>query len=246
MKFTVGDLNTRLSHGALSNLSVSAEGSGQIADAKVRDKIVDYVNDGLTRLHSKFILNEAQLIIELLEGRTDYPLESRYGLAAHVVDEVGSGGPGDLVDVPIFIIDDLQPFKDDLIKVLAVFDYGGNRVPLNDVEDPLSVFTPRTHLLQVPDSGVVQVLSLMYQARHVEIPYGDSDAVITLPDCLQTALTSFVASEFYSHMNGQENSAKGQEHYLKYEMLCQQAVDNDLVSSAVSSTNTNFEKRGWI
>jgi len=233
----VEDLFRRLSYGPLSNLSLAKEGAGEIKEES-QGKIVDYINDGLLRLYSRFLLKEAQLILQTIEGLTRYELAPKYGQAAHLADE-------DL-DTPVYILDALEPFQSDLIKVLEVFDTEGRRVHLNNAEEPSSVFTPRPSLLQVPYSVNVMALSLIYQAKHVKLEYDEPEAEILLPDCLHSALLAYVASEVFSHMNGPENSAKGQEHLAKFDRLCNEALENDLVSTSTSTTNSNFEKRGWI
>ena len=47
-------------------------------------------------------------------------------------------------------------------------------------------------------------------------------------------------------MNTQESTAKSQEHLATYEAICAEAIDRDLVNTSISSTNTSFEKRGFV
>jgi hypothetical protein len=237
MMLTVEKLFTLLSNGPLSNLAISDEGSGEIVETG-KHRIIDHANTGLLRLHTRFLLREKEMILQMIEGITRYELLSIYG-QKYKADNSDS-------TKPVFILDRLKPYTNDLIKVLSVFDIDGMRVPLNDQEDPMSVFTPMPNLLQVPGSVDYTALSLLYQAKHDELVYDDDDVEIFLPDALQPALVSFIASEIFSHMNGIENTAKGKEHLSKFDALCKEAVDNDLVSTAISNTNTNFEKRGWI
>lgn len=89
-------------------------------------------------------------------------------------------------------------------------------------------------------------LSLEYQARHAVLDHCDCEEEILLPDVLLRALKAYIASKVFMHMNTQENTAKGQEHYLVYESICAEVVEKDLVSSSSSTTNVRFQKRGWI
>src|SRR5690606_38352116 len=96
-----------------------------------------------------------------------------------------------------------QPFEDDVIKILSVWDEKGNKLVLNDSNDPCSLFLPRPDTLQVnnPKDGVQ--LAVIYQARHPKIDDRSENAInekIDIPFFLETAVQSFVAYKTYSHM----------------------------------------------
>lgn len=232
----VSDLLTKLSIGELSNLSLSNEGDGTIVEDR-QAKIISYINDGLLQLYSRFVLLEKMLIITMIEGTTSYYLLKRFA-ASRPASPTNTD--------PIYIMDAMEPFEEDDIKILEVRDHYSRRVPLNDTMDAHSMFTPRPNMLQVPRPVPGMPLSVIYQAKHRKLEPGVMEAPVYLPEVLEEALLSYVAGKTYSHMNGQDNSAKGQEYMAKYEMHCNLVVDRDLVNNTPATTSEIFTLNGWI
>lgn len=234
----VTQLLQRLSYGPLSNLSMSNDGDGTIVDAK-HPALIGHANEGLLKLYSKFNLKEAELVLEQMATVTGYRLHSKYSL------ENAAANP----TLPHYIIDSaLRPFTDDLIKVLAVYQTGGAQVPLNDDNHSKSLFTPTFDLLQVPDPEDGAPLYLIYQAKHAILAgsgAGYLDAIIELPEVLEEALVAYVAHKVYFYMNGVENTAKSGNFLALYTNMCNEAVEQDLVSTSLSSTNSKFDGRGF-
>lgn len=234
---TVEDLFKKLSFGPLSNLSMSNEGDGTIKEDS-QGKIINYLNDGLLRLYSRYNLRERELMLRMMNGYTTYHLLQRFAESRCETDPPSTD--------PIFIMDALDPFQQDVIKVLVVRSMNGQDIPINDEEDPRSVFTPKHNIIQIPRPTGGHVLSVIYQAKHKKIEYGVLSATIYLPEVLHEALVSFIAGQVFSHMNSAESTAKGTEHLRKFEALCADVVEQDLVSTAISTSNTLFKKRGWV
>ena len=235
----VPELLTKLALAELNNLFIGE--SNSIDEAKI-PKVILAINDGLTRLHTKFVLKEKNLILEMRDGMTFYHFKKKFAWSNYDRDN-----PPEMWNMPYIMDMNREPFEEDVIKVLAVYNYDGTKLPLNDAESPTSVFTPQAEMLQVSKVTPSRMLSVEYQAKPIKIPDSDYEEVeVDLPDFLVTALRYFVGSELYSQMNTQENIAKGQEYLGKFEISCQEAIDMDLVSTSTSTTNTRFEKRGWV
>lgn len=232
----VAQLFTQLSYGELSNLAMAMNGAGTIQEQD-QPKIINYANEGLIRLYSKFCLREKDILVEMVEHITNYHLNSRFAETKY-----------DPNVEPYPYIKDLpnEPFTDDVIKVLSVFDTLGNELPLNDAEQCDSVFTPQANVLQVPKPLEGVALSVHYQAKHPTLSEQRQEDEILLPDVLHGALTAFIAYKVYSHMNTEGATARGQEHYTMYTTLVQSVEETDTASTSVSSTNSRFQKRGWI
>jgi hypothetical protein len=225
----VRQLFKELSLGELSNLSLSADGTGVIVREK-QSKIMLYAQDGLTKLYGRFLLSEKSIKVETRDDVTTYPLELRYavsqgtsGVIAHIIDT------------------EEDPFLGDLIKVLSVVNSLGEYVPLNDGESLESLFTPSPSLLRVPEPGETYTVS--YQANHAILV--DETSTISLPSVLEPALKSFIAGKVYGHMNGQENAILAQGHMAEFENTVLNVIDQDLVNSSTSQTNSRFERNGW-
>jgi hypothetical protein len=225
----------RLSYGPLSNLAMSNDGDGTINVAK-HPSIVSYLNDGLLKLYAKLNLREAELVIEQMETVTSYRLKSLHALTTAVANPL----------LDHYIIDSAsRPFTDDLIKVIRVVSDGGLDLPLNDDNHPNSVYTPSSHLLQVPDPEHGKPLYVIYQAKHPVLTHTTLTAEIDVPDVLEPALVSWVAYNIYVNMNGQEHAAIAAAHLAAFENTLAEVADQDLVSTTQSHTNTKFHERGF-
>jgi hypothetical protein len=231
----LNELYRRLSFGELSNLSISSEGSGSIINDK-RPTVVLLANEALQELSKRFVLREKVLLIEQQEGLTTYRLEPMY--SSQNAETSG-------VNCPYIVDSEDEPFNDPVLKVLQVFDSCGQELPLNDRDNFWAVFTPQNNVLQVPNPQAGLPLSVNYQTFVKPILGVDPEEVIDIPVVLEKALTSYIAAHVLGNMNTQESNAKSQEHLLRFQAICAEAEDKDLLSISTSNTNTKFEKRGW-
>lgn len=231
---TLEELFSKLSRGELSNLSISGEGSGEIAEDHIQ-QLIDYTNEGMLKLYSRFVLREDDLMIEQQAHITQYHLLPKF------TQSHGSS------KVTKYILDvHCAPFNGDLIKILRVFDLNGCERPLNDEESYSSVYTPQPHVLQVPYPIQGEPLVISYQAKHRELATSDMKDVLDLPSTLEIPLQNYIAYKVFCHMNGQENIAKGQEFLSSYEADCLEIENKDLVNGSKSNTPTRFNRRGWV
>lgn len=232
----ISELYKTLSYGELSNLSIGMDGVGSILeDAKPR--ILHYANEGLTRLYGRFILKEKDVMIELVDHITNYHLLRMYAESYFDPEEVRYPYIKDLFN---------EPFTEDVIKILSVYNGVGQKLPLNDNERSDSLFTPTGKILQVPNPRTGVSLSVLYQAKHPELLPNDEDQDIHLPQVLEGALVAFIAYKVFSHMNTDVSTAKAQEHMSVYASVCDEVEQHDLVNSSISTTNSCFRKRGWV
>lgn len=238
----ISDLFRQLSYGELSNLAISNSGSGTIVDEK-HPQLIQYTNEALLALHSRFVLAEKELILEQVADETRYHLTSKYA------ENAGAGS-----GVPHHYIKDEEeaPFQDDLIKVLSVWGVDG-KYPLNDEGAPNSLFTPTPLLLQIPEPVAGMPVSVVYQAKHVllrDMALDEEDdlldQIIEIPHYLENALQQLISSKVFSHMNGQENILKGQEYLGAYEADCSAIEQRDLANQTFHTSHTKLENRGFV
>lgn len=234
----VSDLFTALSIGELTNLSMSGNGSGTIIESQ-RPKIINYSNEALLRLYARFLLKENDVLVQLYEHITFYHLLPRFAL--------NYATPTGEFDEPIRYLLDLpqEPFKDEVLKVLTIYDGKGRELPLNDEEKHNSLFTPQAKVVQVPKPLDETFINVRYQQRH-QVLTGDLNQSVDCPEVLLGALTAYIAYKVFSHMNTADSNAKAQEFMGIYEAVCTEATDRDLVSSSISQSNTRFARGGWI
>lgn len=232
----------KLSYAELSNLEVGNDGNGSIPPNDV-PQIVNYINEGLLRLYSRFILKTNTLIVECNEYRTRYHLSSKHSWLNATEEDKKDPEFSDK-----FIRDDPEhPYTDDLIKILTVYDTYHHKVPLNNHTDFRSVFTPVFDILEIPQPLTGLAYSVVYQAKHPLLDFEkDPLQEINLPDTLYEALGAYIAYKYYGNLNTQEAITNSQKYLTIYNQVIQDTIEQDLVSSSYSETNSKFHKRGWI
>lgn len=233
---TLAQVLEQLSLAELSNIHMSNSGTGVILEEYV-PKIVLHINEGLLRMHSRVVLSTKDVLVELQDHITNYHLLARFAKYA-----------GSLSLEPYLYIRDLpeERFKDDVIKILKVYDSSGSELPLNDEKKSMSVFTPQNNVLQVPAPVTGDCLSVVYQAKHPLLTVDRQDQRVEIPDGLFECLRAYVAHKVFSAIATQEAQVKSQEHYGNYEKLIEEIVLNDTANTSVSTTNSKFDERGWI
>lgn len=234
----ISSLFKKLSYGELSNLAISNSGSGTILEAKY-PQLIDYANEALTALYSRFLLSEKELIIEQVAEETRYNLTSKYAVF---------GGADSGVEHH-YIIDQTEAhFKDDLIRVLEVWGTNGKFV-LNDQAFEHSLYTPTPLLLQVPYPIDGEPLSVVYQAKHPALVDTGGTVLtqdVVLPYYLENAFQKMIASEVFSHMGGPENIMKSQEYLAAGEKDLLLIEEKDLANQTTHTSHTKLEQRGFV
>lgn len=221
----------------LNNTSVVTDNKLNVEPDK-QEYILEFINEAVTRLHSRFILKTNTLYLEMREGRTNYPLLARYSYMNY--DPAESEYPF-IRDTPS------HPFEEDVIKVLEVYDNLGRRRRLNDSNDPTGLFTPRPDTLQCIRPKHCEILSISYQARHpvIQLDEGNKQE-IDVPDTLLPAVKYWVGYSYYTGLNTAETAGKASEYLQMYEAICKEVEDYDLANGSDCTTNGLFEKRGWL
>lgn len=256
------DLFQQLSYGELSNLSMSFNGSGTLTDI-AKPKIVGYANEALVRLYSRFVLKENDVLVKMLPGVTYYHLLKQYAQQSY--------DPTDPDIVPYIMDLSREKFEEDVIRILSIYDSKNCKRPLNDDNAWNSIFTPQHQTIQNPLAYDGEVLSIHYQAKHKKLywdgvitsPVAGTDGAggneqpvgtvpaetlaqqILLPDVLMEAFTAYIAHRVYSSMNNDENNVKSQEHFINYKNICDEVMENDLVSNSTAPSNIKFRTRGF-
>lgn len=230
----IKDLYRNLSYGVLKNLAMSGEGSGDIRE-KDRGSVILAANEALLRLYSRFLLREKDVMIQMVDGITNYHLLKRF---AQFTDP-------QVEEYPYIYDMALEPFEEDVIKVLAVYNSDGFQLPLNDNEAPWSLFTPQATVLQVPNPEPNKALAVLYQARHPELEADKIEQPIELPYVLHGAFYNYIGYQIYTDIGTAESLSKAMLLLQNYNTICDDAVANDTVQTSIATSNSRFEKRGW-
>ena len=228
----------KLANGRLSNTFFIEESEGtNIIKVVHRPKVIDAINEGLVRLYTRFVLNEKDAIIALRSHITSYRLNSLYSETLY---------PQDGVEIPYILDLPGEVFINDVIKILYVLDYDGKELPLNDVNNSKSLYSPKFDVIQVPEPKTGDLINVIYQAKHIELTIDEPLEEIVLHSSLLGALESYVAHLLFSDINTDDAKIKSDKQLAKYEQICSEVLFTDIVSSSVISTKTKFNNRGWI
>lgn len=226
----------QLALGKLSNTSFCENGN---IKADKQEIVCQYLNEALLRLYTQFNIKEKSVLLELYEGRTEYPLTSEHSTRKR---------KGDLYDLFDFYIRDTDenPFEDDILTILAVWDDLDRKRPLNDPENILSVMTPEPNLLivNVPRTG--RVLNVIYRAKHLILTPDNVEAKVELPANLFGALYSYVAYLVHSAINTEQSVANAQKYYSEYQMIVNEVIQNQTMVPDKLVLDRKFIKRGWV
>ena len=206
--------------------------------------IITCIDEGLSRLYSRFYLRERHVVIQMQEGVTFYHFDKKYS--------VQNGDPF-LVPDPYIMDLPNDPFDQDLIKVMAVHDVNNKQYPLDDPSHPDSVFMVQYNVLHQPKPVEGDPMYVTYQAHHVPLFVRDPitdlyeiESEFLLPPVLESALSNYVAWMVYSRINTQEAAGKAASHLMLYEEICKEVERNDLVNGSRSCTNERFSNNGWL
>lgn len=226
----------KLARGKLSNLAISSNGS--IKSAAV-PKVLDAINEGIARLYSQFPIKESSVIVELVEGRTEYELSSEHSIRNKVGDPVP--------DWEYYIRDtDEQPFEDDIQVIYEVWDNWDRKRPLNDPDTYLSVYTPEPNVIAVNSGIKCRVLNILYRAKHKLLTLDNLDENIELPVNLNGALLSYVAYLIHSDMNTEASSIAAQKYFSEYQAVVNEVIQYGSVTPDKLVSDFKFIRRGWV
>lgn len=228
-------LHANLSFGDLSNLSIGDSGAGTIPAAQ-HDKILLFVNQGLTAIYKRFSLLEKEVVIEAQDNVYLYYLQRKYAMTE--VETI----------VPYKYLRDTatDPFLEDIIKILSVYNELGEKLPLNVPDDEDSLYTPKYDCLQIPEPVTGNAYTVLFQARHPVLVPNDLTQKIMLPSYLEEALQAYVAYRVLSPMNGEENTRRANDALLRYTMAVGEASDLDLPSTSQTTEGGKFDERGFV
>lgn len=236
----LGKMYRELSMGVLRNIAQANDGNGEIS-VNYRPTVVMYLNEGLNRLHSKFLLRENDLILQMYADVTNYHLVKRFATYA------GNEMPPENREERRYILDlPDEPFKEDVALIMQVFNNDGVQLPINDEFSVASVFTPQQQILQIPMPVDNRVVSVSYQALHPEIVHTDDDAFIFLPAHLMDALKAFVGFRAFSDMNQKDSRERAAELLGMYEGICDEILLQNLTAQSPGNSHTPFFQRGFV
>lgn len=238
--YTLQGLFDDLASGELSQINLNGEESEDTGfNTKAKNDIVSHLNLGLTEIHSKFPLNQKELVLQLYPEITQYFLDSKHAVSNSSSTEVK------------YIIDSIYyPFQDDIIRLESCYTELGEELYINDGSQEYSVFTADYRSVQVPFVESEIALSFIYRAKHQPISYSEgvdsSTIAINVPPYLYEALLYYIAYRVHKARHNQEARADSLQYYQLYTQRCVEAERNNMFNDSIEGSSNLLDTNGWM
>jgi hypothetical protein len=238
---TLLDVFRDLTYGELSQLHIGGLIPSELEsepDPANYTKIISHVNMGMTELYKRFFLLSREIYIQQYEEIELYQLHSNFNQT-----NVASTEPIKyILDTPD------NPFLDDLLKIEQVYDEVGCLLPLNDISEEFSVFTPSYRSVQIPYPKNENVFAVQYRADHPRIVWDQEtmpiDIEIDIPQSLYEALLFYVGSRAHTSMGG-DGGAEGGMYWQKFNQSCEDVMRLGLQVQGEPGA-WRFDQAGWV
>lgn len=232
------ELLQRLSFNELSSIAAGESGDGVI-QARRMGMVIDSINTALTDLYSRIPLSEKEIIVETVDWKSNYLLDSKHARST------GGTEMKWIVDSPTY------PFRDDIVKILSVCNEVGEELPLNDAQQWASAFTPTHNVLQLMHPGAKQAVTVLYQALHPKIlmePESGSNFLsqtIDMPALIEDLFRARIAQSVFSGI-GSDNAILRHQTYLSYvENRFNELKATTSLTDTGLDTNVKLHLRGY-
>lgn len=229
-----------LQYGELANVSISGNIDDEEGGIRSQDfpVICSHLNLALSDLHTRFNIKQEEVIIQQHEGIAFYELSSQFAQT------------NDLSTEPVKYIMDtvIDPFTDDVIRINAVFDEYGREIPINDENIDYVVYLSNYKTIQVPYPDSANAIWVVYRANHPKIDLSNINLnmEIDIPIYCVEALLSYVASRVHSQRTSPESQSLAVNLMSKYNMICDQIEEKNVLHNSPSNTNFKLGERGWV
>jgi len=182
-------------------------------------RVISLLNLAIIDVYAKFSILQEEQVIQIEEGKTRYRLQdnSQKVLQVYMRDFPSNRSNGD----------------DSFVEV-----------PINDINDDESVFTPQPFLLHVPNPIKGRVYSVMQIVTPPFITDKNIDELdFLIPPQLLEPIVNYAAWRAYKAMNGDEKTEISS-HYRAYMASCNEVLKKGLNNESFT-TNLKHDQRGF-
>jgi hypothetical protein len=138
---------------------------------------------------------------------------------------------------------------DNCMRVTAVFrvlegEEYPTSIPLNDIQNENSVFTPQPFVLHVPTPKQGEKISVIYLTEPPEVTLSNIDTLdFMVPSQLLEPILSYMSYVAYKSMNGDQNTENAS-RYMIYQRSCSNVRHRGLLNYSMV-TNMKAVQRGF-
>lgn len=213
--------------------------NAELKQLSVKDKtdevVISYLNTALVALYSRYDIKTEEALVSLKTGKTLYKFDSTD---------------------PDVTVAGLPMVDGDVLVISAAFGEMGIPLTINDVNDPLSVFTPSYNNLQVPLSIDDAYISIIYRQNPTLLNASLCDETtgellpenslydVELPQQLLEPLLHYIGYRAHGSVHGamaDENNI----HYMRYVASCK-TVDTTGVMSLSNLSSRDVQSKGFV
>lgn len=235
----LSDIFEHLTYGELSTLKIGGLKDGGEINSADYPQVISFINLAMVELYKKFLLLEKNVTIQLLPNILEYELTYDHAVSNPApVDE----------DLPRYIMDVgyNTPFTEDVLQIHSVYDLNFEEIPINDLNERTSVFTPFDNVLQVPYPDQGDYLDLIYHAypKKIDLQLSDPTAEqVRIPAQLLSALLAYVGFRAHISLPAGDKS-KATEHLSRFTGICNEIRLLGTLNQA-NLSNLKLKDKGW-
>lgn len=206
--------------------------NGTIAEEH-KPKIITSINVALTDMYTRFPLLTKQITVIQKAGITEYVLHPKHARTnPHTMD------------VKYIYDSEKDPFQGNVLRIESVFDETGEELELNSAQGCKIALTPAPDILEIPNPTDTNALFVTYRTRPNKVKL--SDVEIPIPEQFRPAILAYVAFRAYSGSSDAGQNALAVANFQRYELLCSQYLQYNMVNTDESVELCNFTNGGWV
>jgi len=196
--------------------------AGELKQLSIKEDnnvLLGFVNMGILELYKRFPLEEAEAILWLTRGKTEYKLDG--------TDE-----------------DVHMDANKKVLMITKAFDEQGDSVAINDPDykNILGINTPTYNTVEVPYIEEDEYMSIMYRVTPKFLTSVAEE--VPIPPQLLEALLNYIGYRGHGSVNG-ELKTENQSHYIRFDNSCKRVVLEGLIQPELIPSN-KFEARGFV
>lgn len=149
--------------------------------------LVSFINMGMIELYKRFALKTEEIIVALNEGQTIYTLPTDFMYAMSAYKEV----------------DEYSVDRDE-------------QVPINDEDEPDSIFFPNHTQVQIPSVINGAFISIIYVAKPASVASDALQNELDLPDVLVECLLHYMGYRAHLGIRG-DGQSENNAHFARFE-----------------------------
>ena len=192
----------------------------QIIVGEDDNQVIALLNMALITVYGKFAILQEEQLITVVPGKTRYPLQANSQKI-------------------------LQVYFRNLNTEPLMGEDAYMQVPVNDINDEESVFTPQPYILHIPNPVDGREYSIIQVVNPPWVTKDNKDILdFNIPPQLLEPIVNYAAYRAYKSMNGDEQTEIGS-HYRAYQVSCQELLKNGLMNNQSVMTNMKSVNGGF-